>query len=150
MDLDKETVEKSTIDIDLLDPIGSDDLITIKDQTEGTYDNTEATISSTTLKTGNIIEKIFQLIAQIKEKSYWNLNKNEVNSLNDTCPKIIPKSISKHAGIITCVLSLISIIAKRIKLEQKEKENIIDSDIYPSYTNDKIIESTSLIGSRND
>ena len=65
-------------------------------------------------------ERFFNLISQIRNKTYWQLEKDEVKSLNNTCPKILPQQLIKHSGLIGCVLSLLGMIVKRIKLEQKD------------------------------
>ena len=124
--MDEEKSQDAVIGIDRIDPVGGDVPVIIEDTTTagdtGNADSAEPFSESVTLKTGNLLSKVFNLIAQFREKDYWELNTTEINSLNKTCPKILPAQIVKHAGIIGCVLSLIGIILKRIKLEREDKE----------------------------
>jgi hypothetical protein len=123
--MDKEKVEKNLVNIDIIDPVGGDDVVVIPDEKPRTGTTTDsesydAIPINKSLGTGNLISKVFDFIAQIREKSYWKLDKEEVNSLNNTCPKILPEIIKKHQGVISCILSLMGIIVKRIKLERKD------------------------------
>ena len=123
--MDKETVEESLVNIDIIDPVGGDDVVVIPDEEPrtgktGDSESYNAIPVNKSLGTGNLISKVFDFIAQIREKTYWKLNKEEVDSLNNTCPKILPEIIRKHQGVISCVLSLMGIIIKRIKLERED------------------------------
>ena len=150
--MDKEILEDDAISIDRIDIVGDSDIIGIaeSEDTGGvpTDDDRKQISSIESLKTGNIISQVFNLIAQFKEKDYWELNTTEINSLNKTCPKILPDAIIKHAGIIGCVLSLIGIILKRIKLDRQDKE---DEDLPQLITDEseQISEGESLVGGRS-
>ena len=158
--MDKEPVEEDVIDIESIDIIDTDNVVVLTDKTEGTRETRDSEISDDSrLKTGSIIAQFFNLFAQIREKEFWQLNTSEINSLNKTCPKILPKIVSDHSGIIGCALSLLGIIVKRIKLEKEDalnyKEPELDSsidvstEIYPKHNNDEIIETASLTGARS-
>jgi hypothetical protein len=149
--MDEKTVEEDIVDIDLIDPVGRDDVVIIPDEEPRTRETAgsgsyNAIPVNKSLGTGNLISKVFDFIAQIREKTYWKLNKEEVNSLNNTCPKILPDIIKKHQGVISCVLSLMGIIIKRIKLERE------DSPDPEPLSPDEIIEpgEDSLVGGRSE
>lgn len=151
--MDNETVEKDVVDIDFIDPIGGDDVVILKtgreDSGEGEYPPIQIS-NDNLLGTGNILSQFFNVIAQIREKEFWKLDDPEIKSLNNTCPKILPKVLQENGGIIKCVLSLLGIIIKRLKMERRDaaevaaKEPELDSTIDPSD------EQIGLTGGRND
>ena len=121
--MDNEKVEDDVVAIDRIDATGIADVVPIEDSRSGTYDQTPKIPDDSGLRTGNIIGQVFNLIAQVRDRDYWRLNPNEITSLNKTCPKILPKIIAEHHGIISCVLAIVGIIVKRIKLERDEVES---------------------------
>lgn len=132
----EEKVENAINDIDRIDVIHDDVFVTISEKTDSgeSYEYDAIQVSTGKgLGAGNILGQVFNLISQIREKEYWKLNDTEVNSLNNTCPKIIPKFISQNSGIIGCVLSILGIIVKRIKLDHEDtlnhKKPELDSNI---------------------
>lgn len=138
----EEEVEANVIDIERIDTIDHSDVVVIPDEVtrdDPSYTGNAIPVSNDPqqLKTGNIISQIFKLIAQARSKDFWKLENNEVASLNKTCPKILPKVITEHAGIIGCVLNLVGIIIKRLKLEAEETSS---SEIPTLHDNDEIIE----------
>lgn len=148
--MDKNEVEADVIDIECIDTVINDDIIVIPEEISrdnSEYSNTAIPVSSdTTLKTGNIIGQFFNLISQARNRDYWKLEDKEIQSLNKTCPKILPKVLSEHAGIISCVLGIFGIIIKRLKLEREE---IPDPEIeVTNNESEKPIESNSLTGGR--
>ena len=153
--MDKETVEENVIDIECIDTIDSSNVIVLTDETEANRTDSDNSVSyDSRLKTGSIIAQFFNIIAQVKEKEFWQLNTAEIDSLNKTCPKILPNIISSNSGIIGCILSLLGIIVKRIKLEkelsivQPDAPEGINSGLYPHDDNDEIIEDAILTGAR--
>ena len=122
--MDDKEMEGDVISIDVIDPVGADDLVTIEEGSRrGTGSPIPVSDTNVTLKTGNIVAQVFKLIAEIRDREYWNLEDKEIKSLNKTCPKILPKIISEHSGIISCVLSVLGIIVKRLKMESAENES---------------------------
>jgi hypothetical protein len=152
--MDEEKVEKNLVNIDIIDPIGDADVVVIPDEKPrtgktGDSGSYNAIPVNKSLGTGNLISKVFDFIAQIREKTYWKLDKEEVDSLNNTCPKILPEIIKKHQGIISCVLSLMGIIIKRIKLEKVDSSSCEKA---VPYDNDEKIDpdENSLTGGRSE
>lgn len=147
--MDKAKVEENVIDIECIDTFDTDDVIIIPDEVERgdpEYSSASVPISDDApLKTGNILAQLFNLVAQAREKSFWKLDDKEISSLNKTCPKILPQTIIKHAGIIGCALSLLGIIIKRLKLE---REDSLDPEIVPYNKVPDVEESKSLTGGR--
>ena len=129
--MDKESKEENAIDIEFIDPIDSNDIIILTDETERTGETSydESFSDDNRLKTGSILSQFFNVIAQIRDKDFWRLNTSEIKSLNKTCPKILPKVIAENSGIIGCILSLFAIIVKRIKLEKELSEATKDDNI---------------------
>ena len=153
--MDKETVEENVIDIECIDTIDSSNVIVLTDKTEDSGADSYSSIPhDSRLKTGSILAQFFNIIAQVREKEFWQLNTSEINSLNKTCPKILPKIVSDNSGIIGCILSLLGIIVKRLKLEkelsivQPNAPESPNSGLYPHDDNDEIIEGAILKGSR--
>lgn len=145
--MDSEIKEEDVNDIDSLEPIDSSNVVVLTDETERSREYTDSSVSGTDkLKTGNILAQFFNLIAQIREQEFWRLNTSEINSLNKTCPKILPEIISEHAGIIGCALSILGIIVKRIKLEKELIPDTSSSEIV--HDNNESTEKTGLTGSR--
>ena len=148
--MDKESVEKDVIDIDILDPVDNDNVVAIKDETRAAENYGTSSIPDVkSLKTGNIIAQLFNIFADLRDKTFWKLNDTEINSLNNTCPKILPKIVQEHSGIIGCVLSLLSIIVKRIKLEQQDTDEPLQSNATSSSEKESSQDSLSLTGERN-
>lgn len=148
--MDETNEKENLIDIDFIEPIDNSNIIVLPD-TEERRGNTEGSpipvSDPNTLGTGNIISQIFKIIADIKQKTYWKLDDSEIKSLNNTCPKILPAVLKENAGLVSCVLSLLGIVLKRIKMERKEQ--IEHEDLYPKDSNDEIIKDASLTGARS-
>ena len=148
--MDEKPVEEVVIDIDRIDIVDADNVVVLKDKTEGTRSDRDPEIpDDSRLRTGNIIAQFFNLIAQMREKEFWQLNTSEINSLNKTCPKILPKVVSEHSGIIGCILSLLGIFIKRIKLEKELSEDSSSCEISVPHNDDEIVEKASLTGARS-
>lgn len=150
--MDKETVEKDVVDIDILDPIGDNSVVVIpsdKARNDPDYTGKPVPISDSPLGTGNILKQVFNLIAQIRSKDYWNLDEIEIKSLNKTCPKILPKTVIQHSGLIGCILKILGIVIKRLKLERQDapvnREPEMDSTIDESDE----VQNKPLTGGRN-
>lgn len=148
--MDETNEKENLIDIDFIEPIDNSNIIVLPDTEEkrGNTDGSPIPVSDpNTLGTGNIISQIFKIIADIKQKTYWKLDDSEIKSLNNTCPKILPAVLKENAGLVSCVLSLLGIVLKRIKMERKEQ--IEHEDLYPKDSNDEIIKDASLTGARS-
>ena len=127
--MDKENMEENVIDIDVIDVI--DDrhpVIDFKKAKRTTESSISAEISSDVLGTGNLLNQFFKIIANIRDKSYWELDNKEIKSLNNTCPKILPPILTENSGLIACILSLLGILIKRLKLERADAETEIQPE----------------------
>lgn len=138
--MDENAVEKDVVNIDILDPVGGNDVVIIPEgisREDPRYAGKPISVSdSNPLGTGNILKQVFNLIAQIRSREYWNLDEKEIKSLNKTCPNILPRTLVKNSGLIGCVLSVLGIIVKRLKLERQDapvnREPEMDDSIDPS------------------
>lgn len=143
--MDKEEVEENVIDIDVIDIIDHNDVNVISEEIERTdpeYLGTGIEVSDNkALKTGNLIAQFFNLVSQFRNKEYWKLDEKETKSLNKVCPKILPNIISEHSGLVTCILNLLSIIIKRVKMERKDS---FSSEISVPYDNNEKLETEEL------
>ena len=127
--MDKENMEENVIDIDVIDVI--DDrhpVIDFKETKRTAESSISAEISSDGLGTGNLLSQFFKVIANIREKTYWELDNKEIKSLNNTCPKILPPVLTENSGLISCILSLLGIIIKRLKLERADAQIEIQTE----------------------
>lgn len=146
--MDNEPEKEDVIDIDILDPVGDNSVIVLKDASEDRENDTPGTglsVSNTEITgTGTLISKIFDLFAQMRG-DHWKLEDKEIKSLNNTCPKILPAMIVKHSGLITCILSIINMVIKRLK---KERDTQPDTTVETSIEEEP--EKQGLTGGRSD
>ena len=119
MESTEEIRNEDTIGVDVIDPVGVSD-VEIIDSKDGNSGSTESTIPNAEKATGKVVSLVFDIIAQIRNKDYWKLDTSEEKSVNKICPSILPKFLVNHSGIIGCIVTLLTIILKRIKFERND------------------------------
>lgn len=154
--MDNQEMENDVVDIGAIDVIGIDDAVAIKDAEGGAYSTNDEISGHGSIKTGDILAQVFGLISQMRDRDYWNLNDSEIQKLNKICPKILPSIIQEHSGVISCVLSVIGLFVKRIKMENSEVPDIPMDVEFNEHVREQVgeqvdteQESTGLTGNRN-
>lgn len=142
MATNEEIRDEDTIGIDIIDPVNIEPVEVSEDPKNDSA--ASGKIPSVKRATGKVVSLLFDIIAGLRGKEFWKLDESEQKSVDKICPEILPKSLTEHAGKIACVVTLLSMILKRIKLERALNEEI-DEQI-----NEQVVDNEkTLMGGRN-